>query len=486
MDNDFICPKCGTRMRYNIEEGKIMCDNCQFSPLDAKMEAQRQQGARQYVQITYRGEVNHNALAAFRTGHDYLHKGDKDKAAQAFKRATHFQADFVDAYLWLAEIANDEAAKRDYLGTVLALDGSNPDALRKLMVLNGRLTKEQAAQTNHYNEPTIQPIDIPVSTQTEALLCPVCSGNLTVEAETGKVVCRFCGFSEVRQQPPQEVESDLLSMALIERKVQPVKWVVGSRLLHCNECGAERTIPARKLSQVCPFCNSTQVILQDALQSFEQPDGLVRFEITREQAAEHIRQALEGMMQRLANLFNTNRVKRANIDGVYLPFWVFDATAQVTVTKTYQGGSRGRNFIARPVDSRDTFTDGLFDVMVSAVTSPPADQIARLGKYDLSASVPYEAKLLAKYPAELYDIDFDRASLEARSQVANWMRDKHGRKDTGDEQMRITVFSAVDQMSFRLLLLPVWIATLTEVDGDLRSALVNGQTGKVVLGKTQR
>jgi hypothetical protein len=43
--------------------------------------------------------------------------------------------------------------------------------------------------------------------------------------------------------------------------------------------------------------------------------------------------------------------------------------------------------------------------------------------------------------------------------------------------------SVVKQMHFRLLLLPVWVGMLEEQDGDRRPALVNGQTGKVVLGK---
>jgi hypothetical protein len=30
------------------------------------------------------------------------------------------------------------------------------------------------------------------------------------------------------------------------------------------------------------------------------------------------------------------------------------------------------------------------------------------------------------------------------------------------------------------------VATLTEEDGDLRTALVNGQTGRVVLGKAEK
>jgi hypothetical protein len=50
----------------------------------------------------------------------------------------------------------------------------------------------------------------------------------------------------------------------------------------------------------------------------------------------------------------------------------------------------------------------------------------------------------------------------------------------------INVFTSIQQLSFRLVLMPVWIATLVEEDFDVRTALVNGQTGKVVLGKAQK
>jgi hypothetical protein len=41
-------------------------------------------------------------------------------------------------------------------------------------------------------------------------------------------------------------------------------------------------------------------------------------------------------------------------------------------------------------------------------------------------------------------------------------------------------------MSFSLVLMPVWIATLHERDGDTRLALVNGQSGQVALGKANK
>ena len=66
------------------------------------------------------------------------------------------------------------------------------------------------------------------------------------------------------------------------------------------------------------------------------------------------------------------------------------------------------------------------------------------------------------------------------------MRRKHeaGKRDT--EQMRIRISSLVKNMSFQLLLLPVWVASIIEEDDDRRSILVNGQTGEVVLGRVQK
>lgn len=484
MSDELTCPNCGKRMRYDFAQEKILCQDCNYSPLDAKA-AQNSARPRAEIDITYRGEISANALAAFRTGHDYLHQGDPIKAAEAFKRSAYFQKDFVDAYIWLAQLADDEPTKRKYLSEVLALDSSNPAALRAMLVLNGRLTPEQAARTHHYNDVRTQAVDDAISTQTDVLLCPICSGHLTVDDTSGMVTCKFCGHQEKRAVQ-RSVRSDSLSAALMERKAQAVKWVIGARLLHCNECGAERTIPARKLSDDCPFCGSTHVILQDALDSFEQPDGIIPFSVTREAATQSITQQLQSFTQRVANFFDNNRVKRASIDGVYLPFWVFDSLVDITETHTYKGSTRNGNFAMAHAPTRTTYTDGVNNVPVCAVTSPPAHMTEKLGKFEMSAAIAYEPKLLAKFPAELYTIDFDQASLMARSLASQLAREKRQRVEIPTDQYEISYFAAVKSMSFQLLLLPVWVATLTEEDGDVRSALVNGQTGKVVLGRAEK
>jgi hypothetical protein len=328
--------------------------------------------------------------------------------------------------------------------------------------------------------------DAPVSTTTETLRCPHCLGDLTVNDATNKVECRFCGY--VGDAPKREADgSDLLVAALLERRAQAVKWVIGERLLHCNECGAERTIPATQLSTRCPFCNSNHVIEQDALGSFEQPDGLIPFKITREEAGALIKERLRGMAERVKGWFDNNKIASASLSGYYLPFWVFDATVQINRTRIDKTPSNDRRRFAAPAYFQQTFNDALYDVAVCAVDSLPEEMTGALGEFHTGAMVDYERDLLAKYPAGLYNIDFDRAALRARSRVTAEMRDRYGQRELTDgDTVTINVFANVQQMSFRLILMPVWVATLLEEDRDTRMALVNGQNGKVVLGKTQK
>jgi hypothetical protein len=203
------------------------------------------------------------------------------------------------------------------------------------------------------------------------------------------------------------------------------------------------------MSARCRFCASTKVVLSDALKSFEQPDGLLPFSVSAEAAQEAVQRQLESFGQRLASFFNTNRVKRSVIDGVYLPFWVFDVLAEVIRIRTLYGGPA--------ISTTETTTDMDFknDVPICAVTSPPFALTRHLGDFDLSGLVKYEPKWLAKYPAQMYSVDFDKASLEARTIVSEIMKRRHDRTverstetSHGQQVENLRVMSRVQNMSF--------------------------------------
>jgi DNA-directed RNA polymerase subunit M/transcription elongation factor TFIIS len=485
------CPQCGSTMKLDTASAIYRCPTCRHTvkkPHETLEQAQarlRAKGVRPAVVITHRGEVDSRALSVFETGHDYLWMENTVEAIRQFERALEIQPDFADPHLWLARLADDEAVKRHHLGEILAHDMGHTEALRMMMVLNGRLTPEQAAQTYHANAPEQKRVE-QTAAVTEVLLCPVCGGHLTVDDDAGRVYCRFCGH-EAPLKKSADIGADVLGMALLERKTQRVQWVIGERLLHCNQCGADRTLPARKLSMSCPFCGSAQVIVQDALGSFEQPHGLVPFALREEAAQAAVREKLSALTERLYSVRDGNKVARAAMEGLYLPFWVFDVLLDVSITtvdkrtsnqdlRWIQAGNTGY--------SHTTTMGGVNGLAICAVKSLATSLTDALGEYDLDTMLSYDPRLLAQYPAELYEIDFDEASLEARSRASEQVRNEQ--LAFQDSNVETTVSPSVIQMSFSLVLMPVWVVTLYERDGDVRTALVNGQSGQVAIGRAKK
>src|SRR5689334_6619394 len=200
------CPRCKKPLVLHNVSGKIMCRNCDFVPLDrtgyrfamitgidmgSDTHPDRLKGSR----VKFPGTVNSRALAAYYTGEDYLKKGELDKAAEAFQRALDTQPDLIEAHLQLATLTNDMIIKVQHLNTVLDYTPRQEDAMRMTMVLMGALTPEEESRSHHHNDQQVKSVD-EVSAKTQANLCPVCSGRMSVEQRTGKIKCPFCGHEE--------------------------------------------------------------------------------------------------------------------------------------------------------------------------------------------------------------------------------------------------------------------------------------------------
>ena len=124
------------------------------------------------------------------------------------------------------------------------------------------------------------------------------------------------------------------------------------------------------MTQQCPFCGSNHVIRSDALRSFRQPDGIVPFRIKPAMARESLDASLNSFSEKLKGIFINNRAERVHLTPVYLPFWMFDVTAQVSVTKIDNTG-QNNYFQASQTQTRTEFGDGLNNVPYCGVTSPP-------------------------------------------------------------------------------------------------------------------
>jgi uncharacterized Zn finger protein (UPF0148 family) len=331
--------------------------------------------------------------------------------------------------------------------------------------------------------PEVREANAAVKTKLQNVRCPRCGWpNLTDDAQ-GVVYCTSCGYREDQQKQIERI--NLLAAALIKRRSQPVVWMVGERWLQCRSCGSTRTIPRRQLAETCPFCGSKNVIEQDALNTFQQPEGIVPFALTAKQAMERVEEQLKSLGEKFKSFFNNNRVKRSHIEGVFLPFWVFDAVVDVQRTTIDTRGMIERKRGTVSTYHTEQLPEMANNVLVCGVTSPSRMMTRQLGKYRLNRAVAYEPKLLAQHAAEIYNIDFDKAAMDVHELVGTEMREKY-QVTTGSSEVKVNIVPMIKQMTFRLLLLPVYSVTLFEEDGEVRPMLVNGQSGQVVAGKAKK
>jgi ribosomal protein S27AE len=438
-------------------------------------------------ELIHNGEVGTWCMAAYNTGLAHARREEWDEAVKAFKRAIENERDFLDAHLWLGRILEDPDDRRNHLSEVVVQQPNNMEAIRELMLLNGQLTEAEAERTaDEFHSPTPVEVDTPVAVEATGLKCPVCGGVMTIARDGIEMQCGFCGHLEARQAN-RDYGLKSLGMAMLKRRGQEVLWIVGERLLKCKACGSERTLPPTQLSDRCPFCGSRHVIEKDALGSFQQPDGVLPFKLDYETAEHAVYEALSSGFERVKGWFVNNRVKHVELEGVYLPCWLFDMVLQVnrSITRTEEDRNRyGFGQHSTPVYRVETVTEMANDVPVFGIKSPPAHLLERLGRFGLDTTLSYEPGLLAKHSAQIYTVDFEAASLLARERISEEMRGKYGHDMHGETITNVQAL--VQNMLFRLVLMPVWVATVTEADGDLRPVLVNGQTGRVAAGKSRK
>lgn len=493
------CPQCNSRNSFGVLRKQLQCLQCGYiadsgvtedEPVAETVPAAVVAGVPMLDPTQYRPsyyvarsrELESFVEAAFNTAMDYLTRQNWDEAAKAFERCIDYRSDFLEAHLWLARLVQDPTKQREHVTSVLAYDPTHGEALRDLMILNGELTYDD--KLDEYSTPQVRKTSDPVGTKTVNVRCPRCASPRMTDddAAGGELYCESCGHRMPKPSASSGYSS--LAMANLKRRAQPVQWVVGSRLLHCDSCSAERTIPAEKLTEHCPFCGSHNVIEQDTLGSFQQPDGIIPFAVSEQNALELVEDQLKGWGERLKGWVSDNRVSRKAISGVFLPFWVFDVMFEVTRTTHDR---RNSDATIRPVIpyQTETFPDMKPNVMIPAVKQPPKQLTMRLGRYKVSKAVDYKPRMLAQHAAEIYSVEVDAASLGVHEIISAQAREKYQRS-TGSNEITINVSTMIKNMTFQLLLMPVWTVTIFEKDGDVRPVLVNGQTGQVVLGKAKK
>lgn len=482
------CPECGAERSFVVSRDQTACSRCGHVLRQAEASPTPEPATRDLSQYRayYRirhdnGDVSPYVGAIFTTAMDYVHRQQWPEAIQTFKRLLVQESRFFDAHLWLGRLLDDRDERLKHLESAVAERPDDGEAVRELLVERGEI----AAGIDDFQMAQVREAGGAVAAEAQNLRCPKCgSTRLQDDEDSDALYCGSCGWEQPKPKARGAGES-LLMTAMLQRRSQPVQWVVRERVLKCDSCGAQRTLPAAHMTHQCVFCGSQQVIERDALESFEQPDVIVPFNVSEQAARAHLTERLNSRIERMKGWFLEKRIDSLNVMPIYLPFWVYDVIAEVSRTVIAQPNA-DRQRVQRVVTpySNMRYAEIINDVFVPAVTQPARGLLFQLGRYKLSNAVTFEPQMIAQRSAELYSIDFDKAAMDAHGIVSDAMREKYGTKESSYEQ--VTVFTMMKSMSFTLALVPVWLFTLIEKDGEVRQALVNGQSGRLVLGRARK
>jgi len=324
--------------------------------------------------------------------------------------------------------------------------------------------------------------------------CPSCGADLQFAPEAGSLTCPYCGHREQITPPADAVEERSYEQYLQLHADRMGTLAEGALEVACQTCGATVTFTPPQVAGECDFCGSPIVAQPRSADPVLAPEGVLPFRVTQTDATESIRKWLA------SRWFAPNALKKfaaqEGIGGVYIPFWTYDAFA----SSEYEGQRGEHYYTTESYTERDaqgntvtrtrqvqhtrwhpasgTVERWFDDILVPATKSLPPARLTALEPWDLGELTAYEPAYLSGYKAQRYQVDLAEG-FELAKRAAAPVIEGDVRRDIGGDEQRVTrVSTRYSAVTFKHLLLPVYVGAYRFQD-KVYQLVVNGRTGEV-------
>ncbi|WKN47452.1 hypothetical protein [Nocardioides sp. Arc9.136] len=321
--------------------------------------------------------------------------------------------------------------------------------------------------------------------------CRSCGSQVTHAPGTASVTCGACGASREIEAGADTTVDEHSFDAWVAANADVRVSALSGQVLRCEGCGAQ--VETADLAQKCQFCTGHLVVLSTP-DGLVPPEAVVPFAVGQEGAQAAFRTWVTSRWFAPGSLKEVGTAH--SLQGTYVPHWTFDARTRsdytgqrgdhyyVTRTRTVSDGNGGtRTGTYQERQTRWSRASGQVardfdDVLVRATGRLDADRLDEMGPWRLETAVPYQPQYLAGYSALRYDVDPHDGAQAARAEMAEVIEDDVRRDIGGDEQRVGQVDTAYARVMFKLVLLPLWLATYTH-GGKQWQVMVNAGTGEV-------
>ena len=322
--------------------------------------------------------------------------------------------------------------------------------------------------------------------------CEQCGAELVFNIGDQRLKCPHCGFEKDIVVPANAVvEQDFREM--IERlKKQAVsrredeKKEETQNQVRCEGCGADIVFFGTLTSSECPYCGC--VVQREHVHTggWRIPvDGMLAFAVTREEATDNLRAWIR------SRWFAPNEFRQrgatGKFNGVFLPFWTFDALTAVAYTgqrgdwywvTVKQGDSQQQVRQTRWSPASGQFQRFFDDVLIAATEGIRRDLIDGLEPWPLKECRPFSQEVLAGFVSRTYDVELEAGFATARDEIDSAIQQDVRQRIAGDEQRIDSIRTQFGAITFKHILLPVWMLAYRYRERSYQ-VLVNACTGEV-------
>lgn len=325
--------------------------------------------------------------------------------------------------------------------------------------------------------------------------CSKCGARLDFDPSSRALACPYCGHKEAIEPASGKVEERNWDEYWTNTSGEEVVLAGHANQVTCGGCGAVVLLDDKIVTDRCPYCGMQLENKPVAAEAMIAPEGLLPFKITNKQAVAAFNDWVTGRwfapttFRQFANL--------GRLNGVYVPFWTYDS-----MTYSYYTGERGDNYTETETyyeadangqqveKTRDviktmwTSVSGevqhfFDDVLICASSSLPENLVNQLEPWDLPEVEVFKPDFLSGFQTERYGVGLKDGFEKARGIMDGHIRQLCIRDIGGDQQRVSTVQTQHVGVTFKHLLLPVWMAAYRYHDKSYR-ILVNARTGEVV------
>jgi hypothetical protein len=247
----------------------------------------------------------------------------------------------------------------------------------------------------------------------------------------------------------------------------------------CRSCGAEILFEPLQRTVRCPYCDSPSVVDRPARRDRPDPSFGLGFTVTADEATRRLQQWIRG--RRMAP-FGLKKKTAEKVKGVYLPSYLYSATAHTTyeasIAERYEDDDREKRTEYRDLGGRHAAY--VADILVTASRGIPNDEMEGIEPFDLGALRRYTPALVSGWISEEPSLTQEECRDLARKEATAHVGERLRAFMPGDGVRSLRHQTSLEDESIDLTLVPVWVSAIRydEKKPPLR-VLVNGQTGRV-------